>query len=116
IYTCVCAQNDPDMKTQPLESTEATANDLPYSENGKRFFIYPSTRVITYEFKSGKYAGDLSRIRVHTPVVFEIKNINPFAYKIKITPKDSVIAASSFDKSMLQWISKAELQAAQAKI
>lgn len=54
-----------------------------------KLFVNPTNAVIEYDFEKGEYTKSLERIRVHTPVVFKIKNINPFVYEVKITPKDS---------------------------
>jgi hypothetical protein len=81
-----------------------------------RNFVDTTTRIISYDFGTGKYMSPLKRVKVHTPVVFEIRNINPFAYKVTLTPKDSILAASSFDKEILQIIAKWDIQEAEGKL
>ncbi|SFC09307.1 hypothetical protein SAMN05421747_104108 [Parapedobacter composti] len=75
-----------------------------------------STSWIQYNFQTGSYLKDIKRIKVHTPVVFEIRNINPFAYTVTVTPKDSVVARSSFDKELLEAITNSELQKGAEKL
>ncbi len=79
-------------------------------------FVDKSTYIISYDFRTGKYVSPLKRVKVHTPVVFEIRNINPFAYKVTLTPKDSILAASSFDKEILQIIARWDSQEAEGKL
>lgn len=79
-------------------------------------FVDTATRIVSYDFRTGEYTTPLKRVKVHTPVVFEIKNINPFAYKVTLTPKDSILAASSFDKELLQIIAKWDIQEAEVKL
>ncbi|MGK6351513.1 hypothetical protein [Parapedobacter sp. DT-150] len=91
------------------------------SKNGgktgkQKNFVDTTTRIISYDFRTGKYVYPLKRVKVHTPVVFEVRNINPFAYKVTLTPKDSILAASSFDKELLQIIAKWDIQEAEGKL
>ncbi|WP_294318643.1 hypothetical protein [uncultured Chryseobacterium sp.] len=84
-------------------------------EKHPKIFI-DSTRHIIYDFKTGKYLKDIRRIKVHTPVVFRVKNINPFVYKIIITPKDSIVGESWFDKEFMTMLTGKELQKAENKL
>ena len=79
-------------------------------------YVSPSTQFIEYDLKNGKYKKDLQQIKVHTPVVFKITNVNPFAYKIVLTPKDSVVASSGFDKEFMDFFTSKDLQKAEAKL
>lgn len=75
-----------------------------------------STQHIIYDFKRGDYSKDIHKIRAHTPVVFRIKNINPFVYKITITPKDSIVGESKFDKEFMNFLTDRELQKGEDKL
>lgn len=88
----------------------------PTRDSLNKIFVEPATYRIIYDFQSGEILSPLKKIRVHTPVVFVVKNINPFAYNIKITPKDSVLAPSSFDFEVNEWISKAVLENTQSQL
>lgn len=84
------------------QQTEDAISSKKHSE--KRAFIEPSTYKVVYDFRKGEYLEKLKKIRVHTPVVFEIRNINPFAYFITIARKDSILAPSSFDDELITFI------------
>ncbi len=75
-----------------------------------------STQHIIYDFKHGDYSKDIHKIKVHTPVIFKIKNINPFAYKITITSKDSIVGESKFDKELINSLTQKELQKGEEKL
>lgn len=75
-----------------------------------------STQHIIYDFKLGDYSKDIHKIKVHTPVIFIIKNINPFAYKITITSKDSIVGESKFDKELINYLTQKELQKGEEKL
>lgn len=51
-----------------------------------------NTYEIEYDFSTGRYTKNNLRLRVNTPVVYRIKNINRLAYKIAIAAKDSILA------------------------
>lgn len=83
----------------------------------KKSSIYiDSTQHIIYDFQIGDYSKDIHKIKAHTPVVFKIKNINPFVYKITITPKDSVVGESKFDKEFMNFLTDRELQKGEDKL
>jgi hypothetical protein len=50
--------------------------------------------VIEYDFSTGLYTENTVKPKVHIPVIYKIKNINRYAYKIEIKSKDSVLAFS----------------------
>ncbi|WP_433812224.1 hypothetical protein [Flavobacterium johnsoniae] len=50
--------------------------------------------VVEYDFKTGLYTQNTLKPKVHYPVVYRIKNINRFAYKIEVKSKDSILAFS----------------------
>ncbi|RLJ34004.1 hypothetical protein CLU97_3494 [Chryseobacterium sp. 7] len=75
-----------------------------------------STQHIIYDFQIGDYSKDIHKIRAHTPVVFKIKNVNPFVYKITITPKDSIVGESKFDKEFMNFFTEKELQKGEDKL
>lgn len=75
-----------------------------------------STRHIIYDFKKQKYDKDINRIKVHTPIVFKIKNINPFAYKVTISSKDSIVASSDYETNFSALLTVKELQKAEEKL
>ncbi|OJX28169.1 MAG: hypothetical protein BGO86_02290 [Chryseobacterium sp. 36-9] len=78
-------------------------------------YVNHSTQFIEYNLKSGKYDKDLKRIKVHTPVVFKITNVNPFVYKIAMTPKDSIVGETGLEKEFLESIAKKEKAKAEEK-
>ncbi|WP_333696556.1 hypothetical protein [Flavobacterium sp.] len=47
---------------------------------------------IVYDFKTGLYEKNNLQLKVNTPVIFRIKNINRLAYEVKISSKDSILA------------------------
>lgn len=75
-----------------------------------------SAQHIIYDFKAGDYLKDIHKIKVHTPVIFKIKNVNPFVYKITVTPKDSIVGESKFDKDFIDFLTKKELQNGEDKL
>ncbi|WP_027382507.1 coiled-coil domain-containing protein [Epilithonimonas caeni] len=84
---------------------------------GQKKGIYiDSAQHIIYDFKTGDYSKDIHKIKVHTPVIFRIQNINPFVYKVTITPKDSVMARSGFDKEFIDSFTQKDLQKVEAKL
>lgn len=112
----VNGQIDRDSLVRAIKDSISSEGKKSGENQPKKPFIKPRTRPIIYDFKTGTYENELKRVRVHTPVIFVIKNINPFAYNIRIAPKDSIIAASSFDKNTLPWVSKEDVAAAEDDI
>jgi|GEM_PF-6555519 len=55
---------------------------------------FSNSYVIDYDFKSGIYNRNNIKLKVNTPVIFRISNINRLAYNVKITAKDSAVAVS----------------------
>jgi hypothetical protein len=51
-----------------------------------------NTYEIIYDFRTGEYVKNNLRIKVNTPTVFKIININRLAYDIKISSKDTLLA------------------------
>uniref|UniRef100_UPI00404B9571 hypothetical protein n=3 Tax=Flavobacterium sp. TaxID=239 RepID=UPI00404B9571 len=51
-----------------------------------------NTYEIIYDFRTGEYVKNNLRIKVNTPTVFKIININRLAYDIKIISKDTLLA------------------------
>src|SRR5690606_25731025 len=47
---------------------------------------------------------------------FKIKNINPFAYKVTISSKDSIVASSDYDTNFSALLTSKELQKAEEKL
>lgn len=50
--------------------------------------------VVEYDFKTRLYTHNTLKPKVHYPIIYRIKNINRFAYKIEVKSKDSVLAFS----------------------
>lgn len=55
-----------------------------------------NTYMVVYDFKTGVYDSNMLKVQIDRPVVYKIENINRFAYDIRITVKDSVLAGSVF--------------------
>lgn len=51
-----------------------------------------NTYVIEYDFKDGVYKKNNLKLKINTPVVFKITNINRLAYDVNIGSKDSILA------------------------
>jgi len=57
-----------------------------------------NTFVIEYDYKDGVYTRNLPKLKVGTPVVYKITNINRLAYDANIISKDSLLSGTfSFD-------------------
>lgn len=82
----------------------------------EKLFVDTSTLVINYDFQKGEYVTPLKRIKVHTPVVFKITNINPFAYKVKITPKDSIQESAMTERDIAKLFTEVRAQEMNDKI
>ncbi len=74
----------------------------PFKVNGRInnnvFIDKTNTFVIEYDYKDGVYTRNLPKLKVGTPVVFKITNINRLAYDASISTKDSLLSGTfSFD-------------------
>ncbi|MCI9843314.1 hypothetical protein [Flavobacterium pectinovorum] len=73
-----------------------------------------NTYVIEYDFKNGVYNRNLLNLKVNTPVVFKIVNINRLAYDVKVTPRDSVLADTGWEDGVLEFLKENALPTANA--
>jgi hypothetical protein len=56
-----------------------------------------NTYVVVYDFAKKTYDTNFVRPRINHPVVLKVVNINRFAYDVKISSRDSVLAVSDVD-------------------
>lgn len=97
-------------ENKPPSKKERSQESKTPKKNRDKNFV-DKTQIIIYDFKTHDYVKPIQRVKVHTPVIFKIKNINPFAYNVVITHKDSVLARSSFDADVFKALTvKAENQ------
>ncbi|WP_293952358.1 MULTISPECIES: hypothetical protein [unclassified Sphingobacterium] len=102
--------------TQELPKEKNTAGFPKKAEGDKNKFVNPRTQFIVYDFSKGDYTKDLLKIKVHTPVVFIVENVNPFAYNVHITPKDSIMASSFYDLDFFKTLNSKDMQAVEEKL
>lgn len=53
-----------------------------------------NTYVIEYDFQDGVFKRNQLKLKVSTPTVFKITNVNRLAYDVKITSKDSMLSGT----------------------
>ncbi len=82
-----------------LEKNNTTSKDsiIKGTVNNKVKTGKTNTYVIEYDFKSGVYNRNNNKLKVNTPVVYKITNINRLAYDVKVTAKDSVLGYSQLE-------------------
>lgn len=68
-----------------------------------------NTYVIEYDFKTGVYSRNMLNLKVNTPVVFKIININRLAYDIKVAPRDSIIADTGWENGVKEFLDETPL-------
>lgn len=59
-----------------------------------------NTYVIDYDFQSGTYNRNRLKLKVNTPTVFKISNINRLAYDATVKAKDSILAETFMFESI----------------
>jgi len=93
--SCQTAAQAPPQKAPPQQQDSLRQvrekKTPPENDDSKKF---ADNYVIEYDFSTGLYNKNTVKPKVHYPVVYRIKNINRFAYKIEVKAKDSVLAYS----------------------
>ncbi|MDO3424855.1 hypothetical protein QWT87_08125 [Chryseobacterium sp. APV1] len=62
------------------------------------------TKLIVYDFASGKFDEKKIQVRRNEPVAIKIKNINPFFYRINVKSNDKTISYQNTDKEELSTV------------
>ncbi|SDM20625.1 hypothetical protein [Chryseobacterium taihuense] len=79
---------------------------LPQKETCKESkpIIEGLTKLIVYDFASGKFDEKKIQVRRNEPVAIKIKNINPFFYRINVKSNDKTISYQNTDKEELSTV------------
>jgi len=68
-----------------------------------------NTYVIEYDFKKGVYNRNQLNLKINTPVVFKIININRLAYDVKVIPRDSILADTGWENGVMEFLKENSL-------